>query len=429
MPSDPGQEIQRRAFSFSPEVWKIAFSAFFADLGYQMVIAGLPLFLVIDLKGAPWVLGLTMALAYGPGALIAYAGGRLGDRVGRKRIAVLGNTLIPLLSLTGIVASIAPAAGLFVTGWWARNFRSPARRAMLTEVVRPEQESQAFGLLHALDVGGGTLAAVFALLLIFFGVPFRIIFLLTLIPLIISTILVALVRAGAAPLQAAAPAAPQAQDEGPRDLRLYRGVLVASALFGFSFYSLGFPILTAAQGAGGSIPHAEAAGVLAYVLYLGVSALTGLATGAAKGAGAGVLAGWGYFAACIGSAVLAIVGGAGGGPLGLYLGVIILGLALGVVETLEPTIVSRVTPAAQRGRGMGSLTAARSIGLFAGNLIMGLLYHFGPAYSYGYAALVALAAAVILVTVNSGQRQTGRPAGAPAAASSQEFTGTTRRGR
>ena len=41
---------------------------------------------------------------------------------------------------------------------------------------------------------------------------------------------------------------------------------------------------------------------------------------------------------------------------------------------------------------------------------MGLLYHFGPAYSYGYAALVALAAAVILVAVNAGQRQAGQPA-------------------
>jgi MFS family permease len=173
-------------------------------------------------------------------------------------------------------------------------------------------------------------------------------------------------------------------------------VLVASALFGFSFYSLGFPILTAAQSAGGATPHAEAAGVLAYALYLGVSAPTGLIAGGARRAGTWTLALWGYLAACLGSVVLAVFGTAGG-PIGLYLGVIILGLALGVVETLEPTIVSRVTPSNRKSRGMGALTAARSIGLFCGNLFMGLLYHFGPSYSYSYAALVALAAAVILV--------------------------------
>jgi len=405
--NDSDGRTAERAFSFGPEVWKIAFSAFFADLGYQMVVAGLPLFLVLDLKGPIWVFGVATALAYGPGAIIGYLGGRLGDRVGRKRIAVVGNGLIPLLSLTGVVASLAGAITLFVTGWWARNFRSPARRAMLTEVVNPQQESQAFGLLHALDIGGGLLAALFALVLIYFGVAFRVVFLLTLIPLIASTTLVALVRAGAPPKARATTAAPQTGEEGPRDLRLYRGVLVASALFGFSFYSLGFPILTAAQSAGGATPHAEAAGVLAYVLYLGVSAPTGLIIGAAKRAGAGMLAFFGYLVACVGSVVLAIVGFTTGGPISLYAGVILLGLALGVVETLEPTIVSRVTPASRKSRGMGALTAARSIGLFGGNLIMGLLYHFGAGYSYSYAALVAFAAAVILLVAASGRRQAG----------------------
>ena len=397
------QNRPRRHYDFGPEVWKIAFSAFFADLGYQVVIAGLPLFLVLDLKGPTWVFGLATALAYGPGAIIGYLGGRLGDRVGRKRIAVLGNALIPLLSFTAVVASIASAIGLFVTGWWARNFRSPARRAMLTEVVKPEQEAQAFGLLHALDIGGGLLAALCALLFVFLGGSFRIIFLLTLLPLIVSTILVGSVRAGRKPRAPAETQSAEGSEATPRDLRLYRAVLVASALFGFSFYSLGFPILTAAESAGGAAPHAEAAGILAYVLYLGVSAPTGLLAGGARRAGSWTLALWGYLAACIGSVVLAIFGAAGG-SLGLYAGVVILGLALGVVETLEPTIVSRVTPSVRKSRGMGALTAARSIGLFCGNLVMGLLYHFGPGYSYGYAALVALAAAVILASASTRRR-------------------------
>lgn len=401
----------KRAYALGREVWKIAFSAFFADLGYQMVIAGLPLFLVLDLRGPTWVFGLATALAYGPGAVIAYLGGRLGDRFGRKRIAVLGNGLIPLLSFTGVVVSIASAIGLFVTGWWARNFRSPARRAMLTEVVEPARESQAFGLLHALDIGGGLLAALGALLLITFGVPFRVIFLLTLVPLIVSTILVALVRAGAKPQVARDDPVAGEPEQTPRDARLYRAVLVASSLFGFSFYSLGFPILTVARSAGGTPAHAEAFGVLAYVLFLGVSAPTGLIAGAARRAGSWTLALAGYFAACVGSVVLAVFGAAAGGPIGLYLGVVILGLALGVVETLEPTIVSRVTPRSRKSRGMGALTAARSIGLFCGNLVMGVLYHFGPALSYGYAALVALAATIVL-SVAGARAAGGNPPGA-----------------
>ncbi|MCL4541766.1 MAG: MFS transporter [Chloroflexi bacterium] len=343
-----------RLYALGADVWKIAFSAFFADLGYQAVLAGLPLFLVLDLKGAPWVFGLATAIAYGPGAIIAYIGGRLGDRLGRKRIAVFGNALIPLLSFIGLTANIATAVGLFVVGWWGRNFRNPPRRAMLTEVVTPEQEGQAFGLLHALDIGGGTLAALIALILVALGASFKVIFLITLAPLIISTVFVAITNAGAAPVQRTQAAAPTSPSKTVSNLRLYRGVLIASALFGFSFYSLGFPILTAeSEGySGGSLIHAEAAGILAYVLYLGVSAITGIAIGAVQQAGPRTLASLGYLCATIGSAILAITATIHTGIWGTYLGVIVLGAALGVIETLEPTIVSRVSPEATKSRQM-----------------------------------------------------------------------------
>ncbi|MCL5946939.1 MAG: MFS transporter [Chloroflexi bacterium] len=421
-----------RLYALGADVWKIAFSAFFADLGYQAVLAGLPLFLVLDLKGAPWVFGLATAIAYGPGAIIAYIGGRLGDRLGRKRIAVFGNALIPLLSFIGLTANIATAVGLFAVGWWGRNFRNPPRRAMLTEVVTPEQEGQAFGLLHALDIGGGTLAALIALILVAIGASFKVIFLITLAPLIISTVFVAITNAGAAPRQqnrrtyfftsrsssitnaGAAPrqqtqaAAPTSPSKTVSNLRLYRGVLVASALFGFSFYSLGFPILTAeSEGySGGSLIHAEATGILAYVLYLGVSAITGLAIGAVQQAGPRTLASLGYLCATIGSAILAITAAIHTGIWGTYLGVIVLGAALGVIETLEPTIVSRVSPEATKSRQMGALTAARSTGLFIGNIIMGLLYTLHPSYSYVYAALLALLATIILTNASAPRPQT-----------------------
>ena len=67
---------------------------------------------------------------------------------------------IPLLSLSALIASPAAATGLLTGGWWARNLRTPSRRVMLVEAVPDEaSRSSAFGFLHALDVGGGALAA------------------------------------------------------------------------------------------------------------------------------------------------------------------------------------------------------------------------------------------------------------------------------
>jgi nitrate/nitrite transporter NarK len=83
------------------DVLLISLSAFFADAGYQALIAGFPIFLVLDLRAPVYILGIAMALAYGIGSVFAYAGGILSDRYGKKKIAIAGNLLIPILSFTG----------------------------------------------------------------------------------------------------------------------------------------------------------------------------------------------------------------------------------------------------------------------------------------------------------------------------------------
>jgi MFS-type transporter involved in bile tolerance (Atg22 family) len=97
--------------------------------------------------------------------------------------------------------------------------------------------------------------------------------------------------------------------------------------------------------------------------------------------------------------------------VGFYLPIIVLGFALGVIETVEPTLISRLMPGAKAGQGMGALTGARSVGLFAANLIMGLLYHLTPVDAYGYATLVAILAGVLLLRAGSGSKSAAVPTG------------------
>ncbi|MCL8209065.1 MAG: MFS transporter [Actinomycetia bacterium] len=382
------------------DVWKIAGSAFFADLGYQAVLTAFPLLLVLTLHAPVWVYGLAMALAYGPGAAIAWWGGRVGDRHGHRKIAIWGNSFIPLLSLSGLVAAPAAAVGLFAAGWWARNFRTPSRRAMLTERVADRYRNPAFGFLHFLDVGGGMLAGFYVLVGVARHWPYPWLFGLTILPLVVSTLL--LVAVPPRPEPAAVPAAP-ADAEAPRpDHRpLYRGVLVAAALYGFSSYNLGFPILTVAQGV-----HSPALGVLSYVLFLGVSAVTGLVFGRASQGSVPQLATLGYLGAGVGSLGLAAAYAFSWPFWGFYIPIVVLGFALGVIETLEPVLIARFVPAVQAGGGLGALTGARSVGLFLANVVMGLLYHLTPVDAYIYATAVAgLAAVVLLVSVRAAARR------------------------
>ncbi len=383
----------------SRDVLLISLSACFADLGYQSVLAIFPLFLVLTLKQPVWVFGLATAISYGPGAVFALIGGRMADRFGAKRMAISGNLLIPLLSLSGLAALPGLAIALFSGGWWARNFRSPPRRTMLTQAVTREHRGQAFGFLHALDIGGGFLAALGTMLLVIAGVTYTHIFLLTIIPLLCSTLFLTLVRTGgkiaAAGPTSVGPTQPTLQ--ATANQQVYRRLLLSSALYGFSSFSIGFPILTVDQARHGANNAAWA--ILSYVVFFGVSAVTGLLVGKKIKGGIRTLALWGYLLGGLAAAGIGPVWWTGSSPLLYYPVVGLMGLSLGVIETIEPTIISRLMPSQSTGRGMGALTAMRSLGLFVGNIAMGLLYHFGAVWSYGYAAVLAILAAVLMLTI------------------------------
>jgi MFS family permease len=382
----------------SRNVLLIALSAFFADLGYQAVIAGFPILIVVVLKAPVILFGAAMALSYGVGSLIGYAGGKLSDRHSKKKVAVLGNILIPLLSLSGIAASGAEAVALFAGGWWARNFRSPARRAMLSDLTNASERSRAFGLLNALDISGGILATFYLIAFLLLGIGLRYIFLLTVIPLLASTLCLLMVksrnRAGSPP-QPKREAAAMHNATFRWNRRIYGGVLAATALYGFSFYSFGFPILTVYQSSGSYLY-----GILTYTFYLAAAAAFGYIIGRRLEKRIekapyylGIM---GYMVSAFGSLLLSISYSAGLPLWSFYLGAVVLGLGLGAIETLEPTIVSFIK-SKEIGKGMGSLTAYRSAGLFFGNLVMGILYVVNPSWSYIYAAIAAFASGLVIL--------------------------------
>ena len=410
----------------SRDVWAISLCAFFADLGYQSVLAGLPLFMVLALHASIALYGLAMALGFGGGSLIAYLGSRLGDRIGHRKVAIIGNSAIPLLSLSALIASPVAAIVFFCAGWWARNLRSPSRRVMLSRSTTERHRTQAFGFLHALDVGGGILAGIYMLVSLAANLPYRYVFLGTAIPLAISTLCLTVTSTQLAGRQdtarkdsgstASSTAGSTASSKNRREPQVSLphsaavAILAATALFGFSSYSIGFPVLTAAID---SHSHDATLGLLAFVVFNVVSSATGMAlarylgpTWHSRFRNLGL---FGYLPAAAGAALLGTSAALRLPYLVTLLAVAILGASLGIVETLEPAIMSVIRP--DGGSGFGLLSAYRSAGLFVGNLVMGLLYTLGAAWSYGYAAVVALAGALILLIATATVRQSAERVG------------------
>ena len=386
----------------SREVLLISLSAFFADLGYQSVVGLLPIYITGILEQKPYVFGLIMALTYGIGSFISYAGGRLGDRLNKRRVALAGNLLIPLLSFSGLPANAAGSAGLYMGGWFARDFRSPPRRAMLVEASDPAYRSNVFGMLHALDVGGGTVSAFLAFVFLSYGVPIGQVMLFSAVPIIISSIVLFMTKGerneNYARSLAPSATAPVRDEARTSDRRLF---LAAVALFGFSYYSLGFPIITVSSETG-----SYALGIATYAVFLFSSGLSGLFFGSMKLNALGALWKLGYTVAALGSLFLAVSYQFHAGVLSFYMATAVLGLGAGVIETYEPVVTASLSPHSGLSRGLGALSQWRSIGLFTSNLLMGLLFTVSVFSSYLYAFVTAITGAVMLAIL-AGRTRTG----------------------
>lgn len=376
----------------------LSLSAFFADLGYQGVTALYPLFIVLELHKSPLLYGLISGLSFGIGSLFAFLGGRLGDKLPKKPIIIVGNLGILSLALSGVSHTIWISGLLFMVGWWFRYLRTPPRRALLVTSTAPKHRTKVFGFLHALDIGGGLLSIIAAviLLLLHFSAGHIIIF--AAIPLVISSLMLLPVgKSKQYPVEIVSSKIkandPETLNHNRRQQHIFVAILIAASLYGFSFYNLGFPVLSAAKAS-----KLAVVGLIAYGIYLGVSAISGWVLALRNMKGLRPLWSWGFLPSAFASLIIAINALLHGGLWAFYPAVAILGLGMGAVETYEPAMASTLRSTGNVSSGMGWLSVARSLGQFGANFIMGALFVIGEGYAYLFAAGTALLAAIVLAT-------------------------------
>ncbi|WP_052349527.1 MFS transporter [Candidatus Acidianus copahuensis] len=363
------------------DVYKIALSAFFSDLGYQAVVASFPILLVFYFHLPIFIYGIVESFSYGIGLFFSFLGGLLADKWGSKKVAIFGNTFIVLLSFTGFAKDAIQAIILFLSGWYMRNLRSPARRTMVAQITSENERKRAFGILHALDVFGGMLAIVYLTIAIYFRVPFYFLLPLTAIPITIGTLMLVLTKQG------------KTFKSEIQKTNVILGIFIATIFFGISTYSPGFPIISVSQST-----HEIYLGALTYGIFLGSSALFGYVFSYLR---INDLYGLGLGYTISGIASLGFVFLFVYGALGLYPLVFLLGLSLAAAETFEPTIISKFT-GKNIGRNMGFLSFSRGIGYFIGNSLMGILYSISYTYAYMFAFISAIISVIIIVilTIN-----------------------------
>jgi len=380
----------------TPTVFGIGMASLFSDMSHETVTAVLPAFLA-SMGAAAGALGTIEGFADGFSSIAKLYGGWLADRLRRRKVLCASG--YGLMALSPVV--IAAAGNWFVVlggrvlAWFSRGLRTPARKALLADAVRPETYGRAFGFERAMDTTGAIVAPVVVLLLLRAGLTHRHLIWMSAIPAILAVFAIALLvreRTDRTPVRT-----PFVKSFGGFDAPFKR-FLGAVGLFGLGDFADTFYILYAVTVLSPAIGPARAAtlSVAGYtlhnVLYASWSYLGGWM---ADRANKRLLLVAGYTAAAI--AALCMLAG-----VRSYVGLAIMfalgGTGVGLYEAVEDAVAAELLPAGIRGSGFGALAVVTGVGDLFSSFVVGWLWAFaGPVVAFGSAVAVMLAGTILML--------------------------------
>jgi MFS family permease len=142
----------------------LGLTSMFTDISSEMVVTVLPIYLLYSVGVSMVGFGIIDGIYNGAAALVQFAGGVMGDRLGRhKHVAAVGYGLSavcrPLLLVVSSAAGIGAAVGLDRIG---KGIRTAPRDAMISMSTPEKRLGTAFGVHRALDTTGAMLGPVIA---------------------------------------------------------------------------------------------------------------------------------------------------------------------------------------------------------------------------------------------------------------------------
>ncbi|MBE7490675.1 MAG: MFS transporter [Planctomycetes bacterium] len=354
----------------------IVLATFLSDFGHEMATATLPMYLVA-VGATAAALGFIEGLADLLYSLSKFAGGWVGHHVRKKRPLATAGFVVTALGTAAIALtqSVAAMASARSAAWVGRGFRGPLRDFMLADEVEPRYFGRAYGVERAADMLGAVAGPLVAALLIWQGVDFRTVILLSIIPATLAAASFFSMTRDRRAAAASGPAAKPASGRLPRKFWLFTAGV---GIFGVGDFSRTFLIFLAAAAFGeasGSAPGAVSLAVLLYAAHNVISALAAYPAGwlGDRRPKVHVLI-FGYALGVATNVMLAF----SFGLVGLLVGAIALsGIYIAIQETIEKAAVAEMLPQDQRSLGLGVLATANAVGDMISSIGVGLLLAAG----------------------------------------------------
>ena len=379
-----------------------------SDAGHEMATAVLAGFVAVI--GAPvYALGIIEGVSDALSSFVKLGAGWWSDRLGhRKAVVTTGYALTGgAFGLFALAATWPLVLFGRVLGWFGRGIRGPLRDAMLAESVAPKDRGKAFGFHRASDTLGAIVGPLVAAGLMFWlqpyasenpSMPFRIIFLLTLVPGLGSAVAFALMVT-------------ERRRPANRGIKLwaslralptnFRRFLVGMGVFGAGDFSHTLLILAATQlltKSHGAVTAAQIAALLYALrnaLYTAASYPVGALSDRFSRRGLLVL-GYVLGAVVMAGFIVALVTGTSS-ILWLVVLFSVAGVYIAIEDALEAALTADLVPEESiRGMAYGVTGTINGLGDFLSSVVVGLLWSFTPAAGFTYAALAMLLGAVLL---------------------------------
>ena len=373
--------------------------SFFADVSSEIVYPLVPIFLTTVLGAPVAIVGLIEGVAESTASVVKFFSGWWSDRLPKRLPLVLGG--YGLAALGKLLLGLAGAWPLVLTARFidrlGKGVRGSPRDALIADSTAPDQRGRAYGLHRSMDTAGAVVGPLLALALVaWLDEALRTVFLLAVIPGVLSTLAVLFVRepARAQPkprvVESASGAAKPATGLGSLDRRLVL-FLMASLIFAIGNSSDIFLLLRAKQ-----LGLSTTAAILGYVVFNFVYMSAAYPIGALSdriGRRGIFVAGLALFTATyVGFAVIST-------PTLVWPLFAVYGLYMACTDGVGKALVSDFAPAEKRGAMLGLYGTITGVATFAASVLAGLLWDYVgvPAPFMLGAAAAVIAGALLLL--------------------------------
>lgn len=372
-----------------PAVRALGWTSFLTDLSSEAIYPLLPAF-VRGLGGTSLDIGLIDGAANAVAAVVRLPSGALSDRIGRRPLVLLGYGFSAIVRpLMGMIATPAQAILIRAADRFGKGIRTAPRDALVTDLVAGDERGRAFGHIRSLDHLGAAVGPLVAMLfLLVMPGRERTLFLLSILPGLATLAVIARFvhdppRRTTAPRAIAAPLT-----------RSQAWLLACVATWSLGAASEQFLLLRAAEL--GTPPALVP--LVWFVTSLAKSLASGRAGRVADSVSPRIVlaAGWLLFAA-------AYAGLAWAPNLAITIPLVVaVGIAHGVAEPAERTLVASLAPAGRQGGSFGWYALVQGLMALPAGIIAGWLWDRGvggPAIAFATTATLALVASGLLAVV------------------------------